>query len=293
MLNAVIYERLSKFRLQMRFKANQNTAGNRKSSQKGSSTEFSDFREYQPGDDVRRIDWNAYARTERLFIKEYAEEKETVLTILVDTSASMDFGEKNKAELAKDLVEALSYLALTGGDRVVLVDLKHPGRPFPVSGGRKMIVKAREWIDDLTFSGTVDVSESIRKLEPSTVGITVLVSDFLEEDLIDQSEMARMGKALAYLKYKKQQVYLLQILCEEELRTDLVGTYYFIDSEDGSKLRVTMDNESITAYENALNAFLAGIQKTAKGSGANYILVDGGKDLEKILFEDLKKIYEL
>ncbi|MCQ2520845.1 MAG: DUF58 domain-containing protein [Lachnospiraceae bacterium] len=293
MLTAKEYERLARFRLAMRYKANQNTAGNRKSTQKGSSTEFSDFREYQAGDDVRRIDWNAYARTERLFVKEYAEEKETVLTILVDSSASMNFGEKSKAALTADLVEALAYLALSSSDRVILVDLKHPDRPYPVSGGRKMIMKVKEWMEDVVFSGTVDVSESIRKLEPSAIGVTVLLSDFLEEDLVEESGRGALQKSLAYLRYRKQQVYLLQVLTEEELRVDLTGTYYLIDSEDGSKLRVTMDNASITGYESAVKGFTEGLAQTAKAAGAGYVLVDGGKELRTILFEDLKEIYEL
>ncbi len=293
MLTAKEYERLARFRLAMRYKANQNTAGNRKSTQKGSSTEFSDFREYQAGDDVRRIDWNAYARTERLFVKEYAEEKETVLTILIDSSASMNFGERSKASLTKDLVEALAYLALTSSDRVILVDLKKPERPYPVSGGRKMIMKVKEWLEDLEFSGSVDLSESIRRFNPSSIGVTVLVSDLLEEEFITEVGRAQLQKALSYLRYRKQEVYLLQVLTEEELRIDLTGTYFLIDSEDGSKLRVTMDNASITGYEQALNEFLEGLKMTAKAAGAGYILADGGKELKQILFEDMKIIYEL
>lgn len=93
MLNAAFFDRLSRLRLAMGGKSSMNMTGNRKSMQKGSSTEFSDFREYMPGDDLRRIDWNAYGRLDRLYVKEYMEEKETVVSILIDTSASMRYGE--------------------------------------------------------------------------------------------------------------------------------------------------------------------------------------------------------
>ena len=93
-LDAAFFEKLSRFRLQMGHKSSMNLSGNRKSVQKGSSTEFSDFREYMPGDDIRRIDWNAYGRLDRLYIKEYMEEKEAVVSVLIDTSASMNYGEK-------------------------------------------------------------------------------------------------------------------------------------------------------------------------------------------------------
>ncbi len=98
MLNAAFFDRLSRLRLAM---------GGKSSMQKGSSTEFSDFREYMPGDDLRRIDWNAYGRLDRLYVKEYMEEKETVVSILIDTSASMRYGAKSKSALACMLAAAL------------------------------------------------------------------------------------------------------------------------------------------------------------------------------------------
>ncbi|MDE7268316.1 MAG: DUF58 domain-containing protein, partial [Lachnospiraceae bacterium] len=90
--DAAFFDKLSQLRLAMGHRTSMNLTGNRKSMQKGSSMEFSDFREYMPGDDIRRIDWNAYGRLDRLYVKEYMEEKEAVVSILLDTSASMDYG---------------------------------------------------------------------------------------------------------------------------------------------------------------------------------------------------------
>ena len=103
MLDAGIYEQLSRLVIAMKQKSSQNMAGNRRSVQKGTSAEFSDFREYMPGDDLRRLDWNVYARSERMYIREYFEEKEAVVSVILDTSASMHYGKKSKAELAQDL----------------------------------------------------------------------------------------------------------------------------------------------------------------------------------------------
>lgn len=99
--DAAFFDRISRLRLAMGHRASMNLTGNRKSTQKGSSTEFSDFREYMPGDDIRRIDWNAYGRLDRLYIKEYMEEKEAVVSILLDTSASMNYGIQKKSEYAR------------------------------------------------------------------------------------------------------------------------------------------------------------------------------------------------
>ena len=97
MLDAGIYEQLSRLVIAMKQKSSQNMAGNRRSVQKGTSAEFSDFREYMPGDDLRRLDWNVYARSERMYIREYFEEKEAVVSVILDTSASMHYGKKRKA----------------------------------------------------------------------------------------------------------------------------------------------------------------------------------------------------
>ena len=110
MLDRKFYDTLSRLRLGMAHKSSMNMSGNRKSTQKGLSAEFSDFREYIPGDDLRRMDWNVYARLDKLYIREYMEEKEAVVSVLIDTSASMDYGAASKAELARDLAAVAAYL---------------------------------------------------------------------------------------------------------------------------------------------------------------------------------------
>ena len=106
MLDRNFFDTLSRLRLRMWHKSSLNMSGNRKSMQKGLSAEFSDFREYMPGDDLRRMDWNVYARLDKLYIREYMEEKEAVVSVLVDTSASMDYGTESKAELARSLASS-------------------------------------------------------------------------------------------------------------------------------------------------------------------------------------------
>ena len=135
MLDAGIYEQLSRLVIAMKQKSSQNMAGNRRSVQKGTSAEFSDFREYMPGDDLRRLDWNVYARSERMYIREYFEEKEAVVSVILDTSASMHYGKKSKAELAQDLCAVIAFLTLHHMDRLVLYDSSQMGNPLVVSGG--------------------------------------------------------------------------------------------------------------------------------------------------------------
>ena len=112
MLDHTFFDSLSRLQLKMPHKSSLNSSGSHRSLRKGSSTEFSDFREYMPGDDLRRMDWNVYARLDKLYIREYMEEKEAQVRVLIDTSASMDYGADSKAELARDLAAVVSFLAL-------------------------------------------------------------------------------------------------------------------------------------------------------------------------------------
>ena len=180
MLDAGIYEQLSRLVIAMKQKSSQNMAGNRRSVQKGTSAEFSDFREYMPGDDLRRLDWNVYARSERMYIREYFEEKEAVVSVILDTSASMHYGKKSKAELAQDLCAVIAFLTLHHMDRLVLYDSSQMGTPLVVSGGKNALPKVLGWLQARTFSGTeTDSFSAVRQMQRRGAGVTVIVSDFL------------------------------------------------------------------------------------------------------------------
>lgn len=142
MLDAGIYEQLSRLVIAMKQKSSQNMAGNRRSVQKGTSAEFSDFREYMPGDDLRRLDWNVYARSERMYIREYFEEKEAVVSVILDTSASMHYGKKSKAELAQDLCAVIAFLTLHHMDRLVLYDSSQDGNSACGFRGKECTAKS-------------------------------------------------------------------------------------------------------------------------------------------------------
>jgi uncharacterized protein (DUF58 family) len=123
------FRQLNTLKLSLNLRLNQGMSGQRKSSGKGSSVEFSDFREYMLGDDLRRIDWNAYGRFDKLYIKEFMEEKEGIYRIFIDTSKSMDYGEKPKSVMALKLAAAFSYLVIKAG--AFLADIS---RQFAIAG---------------------------------------------------------------------------------------------------------------------------------------------------------------
>ncbi len=290
--DTAFFETLSRLRLAMGHKSSMNLSGNRKSVQKGSSTEFSDFREYMPGDDIRRIDWNAYGRLDKLYIKEYMEEKEAVVTVLLDTSASMDYGAKKKSELACMLVAALGYLGLNNLDRVVIYDMQRMHSPFVANSGKRAVLGMVNWLEKCEFSGIVDIYEAVRKLPAKGPGVTVLISDFLQEAFLEQ-EQETAKQILRFLTYRKQKPVFLHVLAGEELSVELAGTKNLIDMEEESTLRITLDATSIRTYESALQEFIHGLQRECAKQGAPYAVCSTQKDIYQLIFQDLRMLYDI
>ncbi len=302
MLEGKFYDALSRLRLQMSHKTSLNMSGSRKSVQKGISAEFSDFREYMQGDDLRRLDWNVYARLDKLYIREYMEEKEAIVSVLIDTSASMDYGAKSKAELAADLAAVVSFLALNNMDRLVLYDMKDMGRGFSVGGGRNGFAKVLRWLEGLSFSGELDILSAVKKLRNRGPGVTVIISDFLHKDMLVQpsgtlskitAEHTSYEKLLQYLNYCKQRPVILHTLAEEELRITLEGALNLIDAETNSKLRLTMDARIIDRYEKELNRFMEHMKKGCTAGRGAYVLCNADKDRKQLVFQDLRVIYDI
>lgn len=292
MLDAAFFDRLSRLRLAMGHRTSMNLTGNRKSTQKGSSMEFSDFREYMPGDDIRRIDWNAYGRLDRLYVKDYMEEKEAVVSILIDTSASMEYGVEKKSELACKLAAAFSYMGLNNMDRVVLYDMRRMHLPFVAEGGKKALPRLADWLEQRSFEGTADIARAALELPVKGPGVTILVSDFLQEAFLDQ-EQETLRRLLRFLNYRKQKTVLLHVLAGEELSVELTGTRNLIDMEDLSTLRLTLDAGSIRTYERALQEFLGRLRQECAKAGAFYAVCNTKTDIYRLIFQDLRVLYDI
>src|SRR5262245_21121291 len=138
-------------------------AGQWRSRASGSSVEFSDYRTYAPGDEFRRIDWNAYARLERLFVRLYRAEEDLALSIILDTSASMDWGRPTKARLAAQLAGALVFVALQGGDRAELLTCQGGSVGERLAGLRGEAATWTAWrlLERLSCAGATDLNSGL------------------------------------------------------------------------------------------------------------------------------------
>ncbi len=263
-------------------------SGMRKSAAKGSSVEFADFREYVPGDDIRRIDWNTYGRMDKLFVKLFVEEREAYYSVIIDTSASMDFGTPGKGLCAARLAGAVSYMALDNLDRVRLSaingDSIKSSRDFT---GRQGFNKVMAWLGSMEFSGKTDLYKSIKNIPFNQRGVTVIISDLFSQDSTDEN-IENIADTIKYLKYMKQEVLVLHVLSPEEMEPGLEGTIGLEDAETGDILRVTATGHLCRQYKRVLGRFLSRTEECAKHYQAHYIPVCSNETIDTFIYKGIR-----
>ncbi len=253
------------------------SSGNRKSKAKGSSVEFSDYREYSIGDDFKRIDWNAYGRFEKLFIKLFMEEREAPVHIFLDTSKSMDWGEPNKSIASRRLAAALSYISLSNYDRVSLVALNSKVDLIKSSlRGKNSFSEVLNLMEDLEYNGVTDIYDTISKFNLKTgKGISIIISDLFSKGNLDDM--------ISYLKYRKQDIYICHVLSPQEINPDVSESLRLIDSETGEFKDVTASALLLKAYNRILGRFLAQTEKTCVKYGVHYIKAETDIPVEHMI----------
>lgn len=251
-----------------------NLGGNR-SKAKGSSVEFSDYREYIPGDDFRRIDWNALARFEKVFIKLFMEEREAPVTIFVDKSASMAF--ENKREVAVKIAATFAFAALKEYDSVSAVLFDKKAVSFELNQkGQAAFSRIAQLLESLPFSEESDLYSVLCSWQPRLrKGITILVTDLMYE--------SRLEEALKLLSYKKQKVVLCHVLSEEELNPILEGNMRLIDSETKEHMDILAGADAVNLYNQTLTHYLNTIKASCSKYGADYLLINSAKPIEHFL----------
>ncbi|WP_345812601.1 DUF58 domain-containing protein [Acetivibrio clariflavus] len=252
-------------------------AGNRKSRAKGSSVEFSDYREYSIGDDFKRIDWNAYGRFEKLFIKLFMEEREAPVHIFLDNSKSMDWGEPNKGIASRRLAAALSYISLSSYDRVSLVCLNNTVDKYkPDLRGKNSFTQILNLLENLEYSGTTDIFNTIAKFNlKSGKGISIVISDlFTKGNLLDM---------INYLQFKKQEIYICHVLAPQEVEPEIGMSLRLIDIESGEFRDVTSSPDLIKSYKKVYKRFITNIEEICKRRGVNYIFMESSLPVERMV----------
>lgn len=259
-------KKLERLRLVAKRLSWSNAKGEHPSSRRGFSLEFSDYRRYQEGDDLRYVDWNIYRRLGRLWLKLFAAEEEMNIYLLLDTSKSMAEGTPPKIEYAKRVAAALGYIGLKNLDRVggasfsskMLLPLT-PGR------GRGQILMLFNFLEKLSCQGQTDLSASVQGFSSlfSRPGLVVLISDLFDP------QGWRAG--LEQLAQQKHQLLVIHILDEGELQIEALGDVSLADVESGRERRLFLDPELTRRFREEIESYFAEIESFCLGRKMDYL----------------------
>lgn len=289
-LNDEFFSRLETLALNLRADLNGYFGGKHFVRSYGQTVEFADYREYQLGDDIRRIDWNLFSRIEKYFIRLFTDERQMDVQIFLDCSASMGKENRAKAEYAVSVAAALGFLSVHNMDKVSFKLIKEDAvdDPFGTIIGKNSFFRAISLLENLDFSDDADISQAVSSCANtgSNNGLSVIISDFLTRK--------DWKKAVDYLTYKKRQVLAIQLLSPEEEEPTYSGRVSLIDVESGDladprnmKLRITRSLQ--LAYQEALKDMKADIKSFCASRGADFISVTTDKPVERMLFGELLK----
>ncbi len=257
----------------------------------GQTVEFADYREYQLGDDIRRIDWNLYSRFEKYFLKLFTDERQMQVQIFLDCSASMGKDNPQKASYAIGAAAAMGFLSVHNMDKVTFNIMKgdHAENQFGTIIGKTSFFRAITQIEDIPFDGEANILSCVTGCPDTSSGngLTVIISDFFTD--------SDWKKAVDYLRYKNRQVLLVQILTPDEDEPMYDGRVNLIDSEsvdlsDSKNMKIRITRSMQSAYAQALKDFKQDIRTFCSKRGADFITVRTDMPIEKVLFGQLLKV---
>lgn len=289
-LNDAFFSRLETLSLNLRSNLAGYFGGKHLVKTYGQTVEFADFREYQLGDDIRRIDWNLFSRFEKYFLRLFTDERQMQVQVFLDCSASMGKDNPEKGAYAIATAAALGFLAVQNMDKLYVHFMRENAseNPFGTIVGKNAFFRAIGTFENLELGEDSDIAACIASC-PDTGennGLTVIVSDFFTE--------SNWKKAVDYLCYKKRQVLLIQVLAPEEIDPTYDGRVHLIDSESvdeadpkNMKFRITPGLQK--AYEMALNDMRQDMQTFCTKRGVGFISVATNTPIERVLFGELLK----
>jgi len=258
--------------------------GERLTRKKGLSIEFSDYRDYTEGDDLRHLDWNVLARLESPIMKTYRDEEDLAVHLLVDCSPSMDFGDPPKSQTADKLATAVGFVGLAGGDAVYLRRLGLREAPGHALRGRTSFVRLNNYLlapkGDPSEAATL--TGSLRAFANASVrtGLVVLITDGLDPEI---------SNAIRAIGGRGHEIFLLQVLSDVELDPDLEGDLRLLDSESNSRVEITANSMALKTYRENLARHNRTIYESVLRVGGRYALVNSSASLESVCKEIFKR----
>jgi uncharacterized protein (DUF58 family) len=289
LLDEQFLRRLERLALVTRLPAGGGLGGEHRSRARASSVDFADHRDYAPGDDFRRIDWNVYGRLGDLFVKLTEAREHLVARILLDCSASMHWGEPDKLHFARTLAAALGYVALCRNEvaSVSLLGEAHAG--LSELRGRGRALELLRFLDSAAPSGRLDLTAFLATLPAGAArGAHRRAQVLLLSDLLDPP-LDELGAALEAMVGARLDIVVMHILAPQELEPEPGGDMELIDSETGERLRVGLTLNAVDQYKRRMLSWLNDVEGLCLRNGIRYQLIRTDESLETVVLSALRR----
>ncbi len=287
LLDASFARELEALRRRLRVRARSGGSGDHTAKRRGSSAEFLEHRPYAPGDDLRRIDWLAFARTGEPIFKLFRAEEDVVMRLVIDASASLEAGEPTKLDVAKKVAAAIGYIALANSERAQVMAASE-GLSFVAepSRGRNALPKLLRDLDHVELKGGTDLARSIEQVivRSNRPGMLVVISDFMDSGPFDA--------AITHAAAAGHDIALVQVLSRDEVEPHWDGDYALVDAESDAVVEVTMDTGALEAYLARLNQLVLGLRALAKKVQGSYVRVINDEPLLPVVRRFVGKVVD-
>ena len=279
-----LLSRLGSLPIESRVPMMGNVAGKHRSPHRGSSVEFAEYRKYVPGDDTRRLDWKAFARSDRFYIKEFEADTNLRAYFVVDASGSMNFtgNGESKIQVARRIAASLAYLLVNQGDAAglsICTDKLH--LEVPTSRRAAHLERFFTTLENVEPAGETGLIEALHTISEK-IGqraFVVIISDLF-------TDPAKLSDALQHLRYRKHDISVFHLMDPLELGFEFDRPHRFVDLEDGTSI-VAEPNLIADEYKTALRDFLTAVRAKCHDASADYQLVTTDTPLEPLLREFL------
>ncbi len=274
-------KKLDRFDLILQRKVNSNYMGERRSEAHGSGIILKDYVQYTPGDDFRRIDWRVFARTDKLYSRRFEEERNLTLHVIIDSSASMNFGKPKKFEYASMLGLGFAYISLRNNERFVVSTFAEKLEFIRPKKGMRQLASVVQVLNDKRPSGSSELSAAMRRYQKRMVrshSLIVIISDFLYD-------IEQIKATLA--TFSGHEVTLVQVLDEVEASLDLSGDFRLVDSESQETMRTYISPLLRKKYAEMLEDHQGKIKDACAEYKAKFFATQNNDDIFDTFFKIL------
>lgn len=274
-------DRLARLRINATRRFTNRARGEHLAARGGTSTEFCDFRDYSPGDDVRFVDWNIFARIERAYVKQFHEEEEMHVALLVDASESMLF--EGKFEMARRLAAAFGVLGLRGQEKVSACALGASRDRLPACTGRAAMAKLFAFLEKIEPGGDTPIERGIEAFlrEHSGRGLVLVVSDFLTA--------GDLRRPFNQLHSAGLEIFAVQILGPSELAPEIAGDLRFVDCETRGHLDISSAGDLLALYHEHRRAHEAQVTALCQRRSGKFLSVSAADSIERVVFDTMRR----